>query len=363
MAKEKITNKKLMDSIISESSETVKQGFKNIDTSDNQAVYETMQLHEDVRNGFINTLVNRCVKVQFFSKVYENPLKMLHNGMLPFGDSIQEIFVRLGERKGFNEHFSGSTTAEGDLIGKVVPTIDVDYIQQNYQHKYKVSISEEQLKMAFLNEGGLGQLISQLSSNNLSTAERDEYEDMKGLLTRKTEERKNGHVYPKGAIYQVADDTTIRDKAIVKCGDDMRTLCKNIRAYSKKLGFISPNYNLKHVPTWADKNELVFFTTPDVSADIDVNVLSQAFNVGMAEVQFRTIIVDELPKALQVNSSNVGDVIGVLADSNLIQSWDTINTSRHFENGDALYTNYFLHKHGIMSLCKFSQLVVFTNGK
>ena len=81
----------------------------------------------------------------------------------------------------------------------------------------------------------------------------------------------------------------------------------------------------------------------------------------MADIQFRTIIVDELPKNLMVNSQSKGDVLGVLADKNLIQAWDIINTSRHFENGNALYTNYFLHKQGIMNLCKFAQCIVFTN--
>ena len=81
----------------------------------------------------------------------------------------------------------------------------------------------------------------------------------------------------------------------------------------------------------------------------------------MADIEFRTIIIDELPKNLMSNGQSKGDVIGVLADKNLIQAWDIINTSKTFDNGDALYTNYFLHKQGIMNMCKFANCLVFTN--
>ena len=356
-----VTNKQLVDSIVNEGTDVLRTSFASVNTGDGQAVYELLSNFEEVKNAFINTLVNRCVKVQFFSKIYDNPLKMLHNGLIPYGDSIQQIFVRLGERKGFNEHFESSGTAENDLIGKRVPQVDVDYISQNFAHKYKVSISELQLKTAFLNEGGLGSLVAQLVSNNLSTAEKDEFEDMKGILTRTQPETKDGHTYGKGVIQLIADNERIRDTAIIPCGQDVRNLCKNIRAYSKKLGFVSDKYNLAGVPTWTGKDELIFFTTPEVSAEIDVNVLAQAFNVGMADIEFRTIIIDELPKNLMSNGQSKGDVIGVLADKNLIQAWDIINTSKTFDNGDALYTNYFLHKQGIMNMCKFANCLVFTN--
>lgn len=357
-----LTNKQIVDSVIAESSPVTKQAFASVNTSDNQQVYNVLNTFEAVKNEFITTLVNRCVKTQFFSKVYENPLRMLHNGLLPFGSSIQQIFVEFGERKGFQDHFDENGSAEKDLIGKRVPTVDVDYITQNFAHKYKVSVSDLQLKTAFLSDTGLQSLITQLINNNISTANRDEYLDMKGILTRETPETKDGHVYDKGVIYQIAEDSEINQTAIIKAGVDPRSLCEKLRTFAKKLIFASAKYNLAKVETFSDNTDLVFFTTPEMSAKVDVNVIAQAFNVSSTDINVRTIIVDELPKNLTVNSVNVGNVTGVLADKYLIQAWDIINTSRSFDNGDALYTNYFLHKQGIMTFCKFAQCVIFTDG-
>lgn len=358
-----LTNKQIVDSVVKESSPATQQAFASVDTGDNAQVYNVLNTFEAVKNEFITTLVNRCVKTQFFSKVYENPLKMLHNGLIPFGDSIQQIFVRLGERKGFNDHFDDNGSAEKDLIGKRVPTVDVDYISQNFAHKYKVSVSDLQLKTAFLNDTGLQSLVTQLINNNISTANRDEYLDMKGILTRPSAETKDGHKYEEGVIYQIAKHKTLKTSAIIKTGNDPRNLCEKLRAFAKKLTFISNKYNLVGVETFSENTDLVFFTTPEMSAKVDVNVLAQAFNVSSAEINVRTIIVDELPQNLMVDSANVGNVTGVLADKYLIQAWDIINTSKSFDNGDGLYTNYFLHKQGIMSFCKFAQCVIFTDGE
>ena len=50
------------------------------------------------------------------------------------------------------------------------------------------------------------------------------------------------------------------------------------------------------------------------------------------------------------------------ADKDLLQAWDTINTTNTFYNPDKLTTNYFAHKHGIMAGCKFAQAIAFVKG-
>lgn len=205
----KLNNKKVIDTIVANGSPSMKSAFSNVDTNDGEAVYTLLKTYEGLQNEFISTLMNRVVKTQFFNKVFDNPLKMLHNGVLGFGDSIQQIFVNMGERKGFNEHFESNGNSENDLIGKRVPRVDVDYITKNFAHKYKVTISELQLKQAFLSESGLSRLATSLIESNLNGAYHDEYKDMLGLLARTQDETKDGHVYGKGVIQQIIEDTTL----------------------------------------------------------------------------------------------------------------------------------------------------------
>lgn len=355
-----VNNKQMVDAIVENGSPALKQAFSSVDTGDNAQVYSVLKSFEQVQNEFISTLVNRVVKTQFFTKVYNNPLRMLHNGMLGFGDSIQQIFTHMGQRKGFNDHFNSGGTAENDLIGKRVPQVDVDYIQKNFAHKYKVSISELQLKQAFLSENGLASLCNDLMSNNLSTAYYDEYNDMVGILTRAAAETSvtDGHKFEQGIVQQIVADSELSKTAVIPLGANWSPtkLCEKIRATAGNMAFPTTKYNLAKVRTWSDKSDLIFFTTPDVSANIDVNVLAQAFNVSHTDVNIRTIEIDSLPTTAK------GNVLGIIADKNLIQAWDIINTAKTFENGDALYTNYFLHKQGIMASCKFAQCVVITDG-
>lgn len=319
-------------------------------------------------NMFIDTLVNRCVKTMFFNNRWKNKLAVLQKGTLSAGDSIQQIFVDLSERVGFSKHFKGSNSPEGDLLGKVVPEVNVDYITVNERYKYKVSVSLQQLQMAFLNETGLSSLANELIQANYEGAEYDNYMDMYKLLFSKdviTMEEQGVKLDQKGVVYQaLAKSADDYKKMIVPVGADIKNLVKNVRAYAGKLSFKTNEYNLSKVFRHTDKRKLVFITDPDTVAEIDVNVLAQAFNVSSAEITVRTIEVHELPTGSPekdgINEFK-GNVKGLLMDEDLVQFWYQLNTAEQFRNPDTLTTNHWLHQWVINGLCKFCNFVVFTD--
>lgn len=370
------TNQKIFKAMMNEGSPSLKSALTKLDeekrlTSEN--VYKLISDFPTLKNEFLDTLVNRCVKTQFFNKVYNNRLKMLHKGMLGFGDSIQQIFVDMGKRKGFYEHFerqgvmsgAGDGSAENDLIGKRVPDVNVAYISQNYAHKYKVTIAKQLIRKAFLSETGLGEMVANLIQSNLNGAYRDEYRDMLGILTRETAEGSvtDGHKYEQGLVWQYAKDDTLCDTAIIPCGADPRKYAEVVRTYAEKLTFDSDKYNLAKIVTWSDTQDYIHITTPENNAKVDVNVIASAFNVSATDIKIKTIIVDELPKGLTKsdNTTDLGNVLGVVADKNIIQAWDIINETDDFKNANELTINYFLHKQGIMASCKFCNMVILTD--
>ena len=155
-------------------------------------------------------------------------------------------------------------------------------------------------------------------------------------------------------------DTTTKANALIPVGTNPTgvELCKQIRTWANKLQFPSDKYNLANVKTWSAKDELVLFITPEYQAEIDVQALAFAFNVSSADVQVRTIVVD----TLGLTKTGGQEIVCLLADKDLVQAWDTINTTNTFYNADRLTTNYFAHKHGIMSGCKFAQAIAFVKG-
>lgn len=356
----KVTNKDMINSIRSTMS-AESQNVMPLATDDNAIeVYATLENYPTAKNEFINTLTNRIGKQMFFDKVFNNPLKMLHKGMLPFGKSIEQLFVEMAEQKGFNEHFSGSTSAEADLIGLVKPSVKVDYITQNFEYKFKTSISDLQLKGAFTTEYGLSELITRAVNSLLYSSQHSEFIDMKKILTQASEGSSGGSSIGKGLIQQIYDDP-IKSTAMIPLGANYTSqdLAIKVREYSSILTFPSTKFNLAGVMTWSNKEDLVLFTTPEHQAKLDVNVLAMAFNVSSADVNVRTIIIDDLGTI----GTGSNKVVAVLADKDCIQAYDTINTTNTFYNPERLATNYFAHKHGIIAGCKFAQAVVFTEGE
>ena len=341
----KISNVEFLNSIREVQTQEYRNVIPQVKSNDDcLQVLATFAEYPTTKNAFISTLTNRVGKSMFFDKVFKNPYKMLHRGMLEYGKSIEQLFTEMAEKKGWNEHFTGSTTEEGDLIKAVKPSVKVDYITQNFEYKFKTSISDQQLRGAFQNPYGLQSLLQHAVDSLASSVDYAEYVDMKALIQQLAVDYVNGGFlsYPSTQ------------------GDyDIKTLAKRIRADIEHFGF--PNsMNLAGVLNWCKKEDIVIFTTPDIKAELDVELLATAFNMGKADFNQRVITVQNFDK-ITCSDGKKRTPILFLADKDILQCYDTINTTSTFYNPERLTTNYFAHKHGIMAGCKFATARVYLN--
>ena len=353
----------------------------NVSTVFNQ--YPTM------KNEFLQALTNKIARTLFYSKVFENPLKALHKGMLPYGYSLEQIFVNMAESKGFWEHWDNSGDAVKDLVGMKKPDIKLLYIERNFAYKYKTTISDQQLRTAFNDQNGLSRLVEQVVSSVYSKAYFDEFKDMKRVLEAHAPAKFIKYDTTTGKNSMVAlTNTTLpngKSEAVMVLGEYAtqeakgKAISKAIRTLAGKMAFPSDKYNSAGVQQWSERNQLIYITTPEEQAELDVEVLANAFNMDKADVNVRVIVVDELPSVFSIESAKAtkqaeyGTVLscalsatrdnrtckcrGILMDADFIQAYDTLIESRTFDNGEGLYTNYFFHKQGIMSTCYFGQIV------
>ena len=338
----KISNVEFLNSI----RDVQTQEYRNVvpqvaNNDDCLSVLATFANYPTAKNAFINTLTNRVGKSMFFDKVFKNPYKMLHKGMLEYGKSIEQLFTEMAEKKGFNEHFTGSTTEEGDLIKAVKPSVKVDYITQNFEYKFKTSLSDQQLRGAFQNPYGLQSLLTHVVDSLASSVDYAEYQDICNLITKLMGD------YAKANKYEALTSTDISSLNI-------KELAKCIRSGSEVLGFPSVDYNLAGVMNWTKKEDLVIFTTPTIKAELDVELLATAFNMDKADFNLRVITVKSFPKVTCGDGKKRTPLV-FLADKELLQIYDTVNTTSTFYNPERLTTNYFAHKHGIMAGCQFAQ--------
>lgn len=297
------------------------------------------------KNSFLNVLTNRIGKDMFFDKVFNNPYKVFHKGLLPYGKSVQQLFVEMAEKRGVNEHFTGSESAEGDLIKALKPNVNVEFITQNIAYKFKTTISDDQLRGAFNDAYGLNKLLNNVVNSLYSSVNYHEYLDMKRIITC------NGAV---GGGNEMGNGLleSVNEAQVVTVGTTPQEIAVAIKTWVNKLQFPSNKYNVAQVLNWTEPQDAVVFVTPELKAQLDVNVLAMAFNLNLAEANARIIVMDE------IGQCNGKPVKCIVADKDIIQCYDTVNRTGTFENVDQLIINYFAHKQGIMAGCSYANAIV-----
>ena len=95
--------------------------------------------------------------------------------------------------------------------------------------------------------------------------------------------------------------------------------------------------------------------TPKTQAALDVQTLSVLFHVEKAEIQYRTILVDQFPIPDD-------DCVALLTTTDFFMCADTEYRNTSIYNPKTLGTNYFLHHWGVYSVSPFVPAIMFTAG-
>ena len=306
-----------------------------------QNIMTTIMDYSATKEEFTNTILNKIVRTKVLNKAYENSLKFFKKEPLPFGKTIEGVFVDLIKAKNFNENFGVGDNEATSLLGKEKPTIKVEYYSENFKHKYKLSISDEQLKSAFMSADGLSQMTQGLIRSATSSAEYDEYMMIKTLI---------------GA--SVSKEVEIQGLFKLDENAQAKKITKTVQALVNKFRFMSTEYNKQGVHTHCQPSDCVIITTPDQLANLNVELLATAFNVPYAEMPSRIVVIDSFLKA---DGSDDTDTVCIVADMDLVQFRNTLDTWETFRNPDGLMTNMFHHVWGSACGCGFVNAVKIKN--
>lgn len=310
-------------------------------------VGETILSYTTVKNEFLDVLVNKICGQLFMNKVYTNPLSFFEKEPVPYGATLESVFTDLIKSKNFNENFGSSDNEVGSLIGVEKPPTKTEYYSKNFAKKYKISISDQQLRTAFLNPNGLQNLINQVLIVPTNSRNFDDFQIMKGLLANaKTKE------ITLSTGYKTATD----DKKA-------KELTKKTRALVDRFGMMSNVFNIQGVNTFTNSQNIVILTTPEVAAMLDVELLATAFNMDKAEMGRRIVKIDSFQKYNSTGNKFEADdkVELMIVDEDYIQFRRTLQVSESFRNADKLTTNIFTHNQGIACVCGFVNAVKILN--
>ena len=346
MAIDNVTFVKALSSAVSQE---FKDRIGSVTAGNIKKIGETITTYPTLKNEFVNVLTNQVSKQLFFNKVWENPYKMFNRGQLPYGKSIESIFIDIVKGKDRTRQTNVNNLAS-DLLSRQAPNVKVEYYSENFQQQYPTTLSDEELKGAFRNQNGLSEMTARILQAPLTGAEFDQFLMIKHALANlKTAQVKIGKTAYNGL--------TAKEKA--------NLITTTVKAYVKKLKFLSNNYNAQGVMTFSRPTDLYLFVPADISAFLDVEQLATAFNISKVELPTRVLDIDNFQKVNTGNDASSNpyvedtDALFYLIDKDAIQLYETLNESESFRNPQAKYTNIWYDRWGIIASCHFANAIKF----
>lgn len=295
-------------------------------------VGDAILTYEAQANEFVNALVNRIGLVILNNRMATNPLAALKKGRLAVGETIEEIYIDVIKAQTYDPR-----SAQDTLFKRHLPNVSSVFHSVDSQLNYPLTISNEQLRKAFMSYDSLDRFIAGLVDSMYKSATLDEFIQMKQLISEWNENSR----FIVEPITAVTDAASARE-AMIK-----------IKAVSDGMTIFNNQMNYAGVWTSTPKDEQYLITTPDFNARMDVDVLAAAFHMDKAEFAGHVIVVD--------NIGDLGDdgIEAILVDKNWYQVYDYLRTFKTAYNGEGLYWNYFYHVWMVYSLSPFANAVAF----
>ena len=283
-------------------------------------------------NQFMDILVNRIAFTYVRGEAWRNKLAIFKGQKLNYGQTIQEIAPKWIKAHSYLDDSEA-------LLKMHRPEAQAWYHSQNRRDRYPITVNFDELRTAFVDEYGINNLIAKIMQVPMNSDEYDEYRIMLQLIA---EYDKRWGFYKHQLSAVPTDEET---------GKEFLTA---IQTYAGMLQFPSTLYNAQNItdiPVFANERELILMVTPATNAAVNVNTLAVLFNMDVADVRIRKILVDEFP---------VPNMVALLTTEDFFVCNDTNYQNTSFYNPETLNTTYWLHHWGVYSVSPFVPAICFT---
>lgn len=304
-------------------------------------------------NQYVNALVNRIALVMAKSATFNNPYASLKKGYLEFGETVEEIFVQIAKVVDYTPE-----KATAREFKRTLPDVKSAFHTMNWRVMYPVTIQDEDLRLAFLAESGVQDLVAKIVESVYKAAEYDEFLLFKYLLIKAVS---HGKMFPMS----------------IGTGTDLKEAGATFRGASNDLTFMQTKYNASGVRTNTPRENQAIFMDSWFNAKYDIDVLAAAFNMDKATYTGALHLIDDWSSfdnerfdVIRENSDGLEEVTAdelalmknvkaVLIDTDWFQVYD--NNAKFTEQYSAagMYWNYFYHVWKTISSSPFSNAIVF----
>lgn len=331
---------------------------------DNRSLHNIGQYimqYEAYQNAYLTSLVNRIARVIVTSRMWKDKWAVFDMGKMDYGETIEEIFVNIAK-----PHSYDPAKAETQVFKREIPDVRAAFHSMNYQKFYKVTISNDQLRQAFLSYYDMNELIARIVDSLYTAMNLDTFLTKKYMLAR---EAINGGIY------------TVVTKPISGDGADPDDAITKYRQYTNNLEFLKTLYNRAGVRNSTPIADQVIIVPNEAEATLGVKVLAAAFNLSEVDYISKRIAVDSFEfdaddearlAELFANDSTYKPFTGEekkalqqISAVKLAKDWfmcfDNFEQFTENYNGEGLYWQYFFHVWKTFSVSPFANAVLFTS--
>lgn len=331
---------------------------------DNRSLHnigEYIMSYEPYMNAYITALVNRIARVIVTSRVWKDKWAVFEMGKLDYGETVEEIFVNIAK-----PHSYDPAKAETQVFKREIPDVRAAFHSMNYQKFYKVTISNDQLRQAFLSYYDMNELIARIVDSLYTGMNLDVFLTKKYMLAR---EAINGGIY------------TVVTKPISGDGADPDDAITKYRQYTNNLEFLKTLYNRAGVRNSTPISDQVIIVPNEAEATLGVKVLAAAFNLSEVDYISKRIPVDSFEfdaddearlAELFANDDTYKAFTGeekkalqMISAVKLAKDWfmcfDNFEQFTENYNGEGVYWQYFFHVWKTFSVSPFANAVLFTS--
>lgn len=333
----------LLNNIRANASEDYQNRIPEATQENFQSIGFALQTYTTLRNEYCESLWNKIGKTKLESKLFKNKLAKYKSGSILTAQDVEEIFVEMATAEGAYD-----PTGPNPLGRRNPSEVKTQYHRRNRQDYYVISLGDLDFRRVFQSEATHDAFVTAQINSIYSGASYDEWLAMKNLLASY-----DGYATVDtpmiGGWIETDPEALVAEKVTTENGAKM--FVKQLRKVIRDLSFANTNYNSAGVRTWTDPGDLVLLVHKDLVEEVDVEVLSKAFNMGKTDIPVQIEVMDDF--------GDLTNTYAILCDKDFFRVYDTLSHMEPQRNAQGLFTNYFYHIHQILSLSRFKQAVRF----
>lgn len=233
-------------------------------------------MNNDLFNEFCG-LLNGINGTYVDIKRFDNPLRELIKPSANFGNSERHVAVK------YLQAHAGRFDDE-TLLKVEAPEFVEWFYSVGEPRRYEFSWSRQELARAFAQDGfGYEDLLAATTTQMLSSANYDRMNIMIQMFAE-ADARLNG-------LYRYNLSAAPTTKALAE------ELMIGVRAVAGRMQFPTRLYNHIDVPVHESPDTLILWVTPEVDSVIDIAYLANVFQLDVARIKYRKILIPEFPIA------------------------------------------------------------------